>query len=149
MVTTVGTETHIVDLLSDLIQLDYDAADAYQAAIDRIGNPQFAAALSAFREDHLQHVAELSTILTAIGQMPPEQGDMKSLLTRGKVVLGGLIGDRAILEAIRTNEADTNTAYERAAARVDLDDVIRDVLQRALANERRHCKWVLSVLEVV
>jgi hypothetical protein len=107
MVTTVGAETHIVDLLSDLIQLDYDAADVYQAAIDRIGNRQFAAALSAFREDHLQHVAELSTILTAMGQMPPEQGDMKSLLTRGKVVLGGLIGDRAILEAMRTNGADT------------------------------------------
>jgi uncharacterized protein DUF2383 len=66
MVTTVGTKTHIVDLLSDLIQPDYHAADAYQAAIDRIGHRQFAAALSAFREDHFQHVAELSTILTAM-----------------------------------------------------------------------------------
>ena len=84
MVTTVGTETHIVDLLSDLIQLDYDAADAYQAAIDRSGNPQFAATVSAFREDHLRHVAELSTILTAMGQMPSEQGDMKSLLGTGQ-----------------------------------------------------------------
>jgi hypothetical protein len=81
--------------------------------------------------------------------MPPEQGDMKSLLTRGKVVLGGLIGGRAILEAMRTNEADTNTVYERAVAHTDLDDATRDVPQRALADERRHCEWGLSALEAV
>ena len=39
---------------------------------------------------------------------------MKALLTKGKVVIAGLMGDEAILQAMRTNEADTNTAYERA-----------------------------------
>jgi hypothetical protein len=33
MATMVGTETTLEELLEDLIQLDYDAADAYQAAI--------------------------------------------------------------------------------------------------------------------
>ena len=28
--------------------------------------------------------------------------------------MAGLMGDEAILQAMRTNEADTNTAYERA-----------------------------------
>src|SRR5919205_861028 len=82
------TEAHVVDLLSDLIHLDFDAADAYQAAIDRIKDQQFAATLRAFKDDHLQHVAELSSILSGMGHEPPEEPDMKSLLTRGKVIIG-------------------------------------------------------------
>ena len=49
-----------------------------------------------------------------MGRTPPKEGDMKALLTKGKVVIAGLMGDEAILQAMRTNEADTNTAYERA-----------------------------------
>ena len=36
MVTTVGTESGVIDMLNDLIQLDYDAIQAYEAAIGRI-----------------------------------------------------------------------------------------------------------------
>lgn len=146
MVTTVGTESNIADLLNDLIQLDYDAADAYQAAIDQLENPSYRAALGAFREDHLRHVSELSAILSAMGGTPPTEGDIKSILTQGKVMLGGLIGDRAILEAMRTNEADTNTAYGRAVGYDGLDGRTLEALQRGLADERKHCEWVLSAL---
>jgi hypothetical protein len=52
--------------------------------------------------------------LSGMGRNPPKEGDMKSILTKGKVVMAGLIGDKAIFEAMRMNEADTNTAYERA-----------------------------------
>jgi uncharacterized protein (TIGR02284 family) len=149
MVTTVGTEAHVVDLLSDLIHLDFDAADAYQAAIDRIKDQQFAATLRAFKDDHLQHVAELSSILSGMGHEPPEELDMKSLLTRGKVIIGSLAGDSAILAAMRSNEIDTNTAYERAVAHGGLDDVMRDVLQRGLSDERRHSEWVISAIETL
>jgi hypothetical protein len=45
-----------------------------------------------------------------MGRTPPKEGDMKALLTKGKVVIAGLMGDAAILQAMRTNEADTNTA---------------------------------------
>lgn len=149
MVTTVGTEAHVVDLLSDLIQLDRDAADAYQAAIDRIKAQQFAATLRAFKHDHLQHVAELSSILSGMGHEPPEELDMKSLLARGKVIIGSLAGDSAIIAALRSNEIDTNTAYERAVAHggLSLEDVMRDVLQRGLSDEHRHSEWVTSAIE--
>lgn len=51
MATTVGTEDNLVDLLSDLVQLDYDAADAYQAAIDRLEDTAARSSLVAFRQD--------------------------------------------------------------------------------------------------
>ena len=144
MVTTVGMETSLDDLLSDLITLDHDAADAYQSAIDRLESTSWRESLTRFREDHLRHTRELGDLLKARGGTPPGGGDMKSLLTSGKVVIAGLAGDDAILEAMRTNEADTNTAYERALAFQGVDAATREVFQRGLDDERRHCAWILE-----
>jgi bacterioferritin (cytochrome b1) len=72
MTTTVGTENTLEDLLEDLIQLDYEAADAYQAAIDRIENSSYRTALAEFKRDHLRHVTELGDVLTGMGRQPPK-----------------------------------------------------------------------------
>ena len=147
MTTTVGTENTLESLLEDLIQLDYDASDAYQAAIDRLENSSFRSALAEFKRDHLRHITELGDILSSTGRTPPKEGDMKALLTKGKVVIAGLMGDESILQAMRTNEADTNTAYERAVKFKGLQANTRDVLERGLEDERRHCEWILETLK--
>lgn len=149
MATTVGTEGTVEDLLQDLIQLDYDAADAYQSAIDRLQDPAFRSTLAEFKRDHVRHIDELGVILSGMGRTPPKQGDMKSILARGKVVIGGLAGDKAILQAMRTNEADTNTAYERAVKIRDLPPATQDVFARGLEDERRHCAWILTTLKTL
>jgi uncharacterized protein (TIGR02284 family) len=146
MVTTVGTEDRLEDLLTDLVQLDYDAAEAYQAAIDRLQNTEYRSALSGFKDDHLRHIREISDILTQMGLTPPGQGDMKSLLTKGKVVMAGLMGDEAILQAMRTNEDDTNTAYQRAVQHPNVPTGTLDALERGREDERRHCEWILGAL---
>ena len=69
-----------------------------------------------------------------MGRTPPKEGDMKPLLTKGKVVIAGLMGDEAIPRAMRTNEADTSTAYERAVNFKGLQANTRDVLQNGLAG---------------
>ena len=147
MTTTVGTENTLEDLLEDLIQLDYDAADAYQAAIDRLENASFRSSLAQFKRDHLRHITELGDIVSSMGRTPPKEGDMKALLTKGKVVIAGLMADESILQAMRTNEADTNTVYERAVQFHGVPSDTRDVLQRGLEDERRHCEWILETLK--
>ena len=147
MVTSVGTETDLVTLLTDLVQLDFDAVDAYQAAIDRLDNPEWRTTLASFREDHLRHTEELGEALRRLGVIPPSGGDIKSMLTQGKVVLAGLVGDEAILRAMLSNESDTNTAYERAVQFPDLDIGLRDSLEAALTDERRHAAWILNQIE--
>src|SRR5258708_20035365 len=106
MTTTVGTETTLEDLLTDLVQLDYDAAEAYQAAVDRLENATYKSALTEFREDHLRHTRELGECLRAVGKAPPTEGDIKQFLTKGKAVIAGLGGDEPTLRPIlRTAEA--------------------------------------------
>jgi uncharacterized protein (TIGR02284 family) len=146
MATTIGTETRLADLLTDLIQLDCDAAYAYRAAIDRIDNAAFRSALTAFRQDHLRHADELGEHLSAIGKTPPTDGDIKSFLTQGKVMLGGLLGDKAVLQAMRSNEDDANAAYERAVRHRDVGPQLRAILQRAFDDERQHRDWIVEAL---
>ena len=147
MVTTVGTESTLEDLLKDLAQLDFDAAAAYQAAIDRLENAQYKAALGEFRDDHLRHTRELGECLRTMGKTAPQEGDMKQILAKGKVVIGGLMGDRAILEAMRTNEDDTVTAYDRAVNHKDCPRTVLDILEKAQQDEHRHCAWVLASIK--
>ncbi|MDB5407672.1 MAG: uncharacterized protein JWL84_2584 [Rhodospirillales bacterium] len=146
MATMVGTESTLEGLLEDLIQLDYDAADAYQAAINRLENASWRTTLANFKEDHLRHTRELGDTLSGMGRTPPTGSDLKAVLTQGKVVIAGLAGDDAILEAMRTNEADTNTAYERAVQHPMAASALRETLEHGLDDERRHCDWILKQL---
>jgi uncharacterized protein (TIGR02284 family) len=143
MVTLVGTESNARTLIYDLILLDYDAIAAYDVAIAGLSDQAHRRALSAFREDHVRHTQNLPPLLRQLGGEAPREGDMKQLLTTGKVAMGALLGDRAILEAMRTNENDTNTAYARAIEHEDVTPEIRQVLEQNLADERRHCEYIL------
>src|SRR5207253_1968321 len=92
--------------------------------------------------DHERHTRDLRPLVERMGEKPSDRPDVKSILTKGKVVLAALVGDRPILQAMKTNEDDTNTAYERAAARSDLTPDVRDVIMRNLADERRHRAYI-------
>lgn len=146
MATTIGTERDLLDALNNLIALDFDAIDAYEAAINRMENVTEKEQLRQFRNDHERHTRDLADIVRKLGGTPNTQGDMKSILTQGKVVLGNLMGDNGILKAMKTNEDDTNAAYEHALSRDDLTPPIQDVLQRNLNDERRHRSWIESRL---
>lgn len=142
MATMVGTQKSIIGLLEQLTRLDYDAIEAYKVAIDRLKNGEAKAALTGFMGDHERHVKELSDQLVALGTKPPRGPDAKSFLTSGKVFIGSLLGDRAILMAMKTNEDDTNRAYERASKRTDLPESLSSLMKRNLDDERRHRLWI-------
>ena len=146
MATTVGTEKDLVKLLEDLVYLDRDAISAYDVAIERIEDTTAASKLREFKQDHERHVQDISRVLRNMGEEAPHEGDMKEILTTGKVKLGALMGDNAILRAMKSNEDDTNKAYESAVQNsvVGGDHELRSLLERNLADERRHRAWLES-----
>jgi uncharacterized protein (TIGR02284 family) len=147
MVTTIGLNPDFNVVLKNLISLDYDAVEAYQAAIDRMDDPSLKDSLADFMADHRRHTLELSACARQLGLEPPSGPDTKAVLTKGKVVLANMAGDRAILMAMKTNEEDTNTAYERAANHQDLPEAVRDPIIRGLSDERRHRAWLVETIE--
>jgi len=141
MATMVGFEKDIVSLLNDLIALDYDAIEAYDAAIVRLADVRDKDQLQKFLADHARHTVDLAEFVVKYGYEPTKKADIKQVLTKGKVVLAGMAGETAILNAMKSNEDDTNAAYERAASQPGLPDIVRAALNRNLADERRHRAW--------
>jgi uncharacterized protein (TIGR02284 family) len=146
MVTTVGTERGFINMLGDLMALDQDAIAAYEAAISRIDDSGFRRMLKEFKADHDRHVTELRDLIAHLGGAPSAGAGLKSMLTQGKVAMGALLGDKAILKAMKSNENDTNTAYERALKHQDIETAAVAVLERGLADERRHRAWIEETL---
>ncbi len=148
MVTKVGMQSDFADALKDLVELDFDAVEAYEAAINRLDNIEYKSKLREFKKDHERHITELSDVLKSHNETAPTGPSMgKQWLTKGKVVLGEIVGDNGILAAMITNEIDTNTAYERMNEREDkwLEAVY--ALQRGLDDEKRHKAWLESVIK--
>lgn len=141
----------LIKELNDLIALDYDAIDAYQAAIDRLEDPTAASQLRTFMADHERHTVELGACVSQLGGDPARKGDLKRILTKGKVVLAGLVGDRRIMEAMRSNEDDTNRQYEKALQIEGLarHSQVQALLERNLSDERRHRAWIVDYLRAV
>ncbi|MEX0827508.1 MAG: DUF2383 domain-containing protein, partial [Haliea sp.] len=72
MATTIGNEDNLDTLLSNLIELDYDAIEAYDAAIERLDDAGYRQALEQFCQDHVDHTLNLSQLLRSRGGLPPE-----------------------------------------------------------------------------
>lgn len=147
MATTVGTEGTLTQRLTHLITLDYDAIEAYEAAIERLEDAGCKEKLSEFMADHKRHTENLGAHLKDMGESVPDEAGAKALLTQGKVVLAGLMGDKAILRAMKTNEEDTNTAYGRAVEHDDTPSDVRSTLEQNLEDERRHRAWIEEKIE--
>lgn len=146
MATLVGTQASLPDMLQSLLELEYDAIAAYTAALDRLQESLVMVRFEEFRRDHERHTRELTDFLLRLGVDPPQHADLKAIVTQGKVVLGNLAGPRGVLLAMRSNEDDTNIAWERAVARTDLGHELKAVLERGLADERRHRGWIDDAL---
>jgi rubrerythrin len=133
--------------LESLLQLDFDAIEAYEAAINRIDNQSYKSRLREFKEDHQNHIKDTAPFLKKVGHTPPSGPGVKSLLTQGKVVLANIIGDAGILKAMRSNEEETNRAYEKINSYEDLPADLKKILQKGLADERKHKNWIEKELE--
>lgn len=142
MATTVGTESTYPKLIRNLLLLEHDAIAAYEQTIDRLDDAAYRQQISAFKADHDRHVQELNRLAAAAGADAPQEGDAKQLLTTGKVALASIMGDGATLRAMKTNEDDTVTAYERAASHVEAPPEARQIFQAALQDELRHRAWM-------
>lgn len=147
MVTFVGTQDNFLEALKDLLELDYAALEAYEAAIERLETPAYREKLVEFRDDHEQHIEQLSTLLKKNNWEAPKNGSVgKQIVTTGKVILANIMGDNAMLKAIKSNEIDTNKAYERMIVHPGKWPDAEDILKKGLGDEKRHMLWLKRII---
>ena len=142
MATLVGKSPEIQKIVKGLLELEHDAVAAYEAAIERCELPENKTQLQSFVADHYQHIAILENAAQGMNIEVSDSPDVKVILTKGKVVLADLFGDKAILMAMKTNEDDTVTAYKRAATHENSPTDLQEFFAKAYADEIRHRSWM-------
>ncbi len=80
--------------------------------------------------------------MEGLGGKAVAKADFKRILTKGKVVLGGLMGDRAVLEAMKSNEEVTTKTYRKSVGEAGMPAHVREALDRNFADEQRHLSWL-------
>lgn len=130
MGTTIGTETTVGNTLKNLAALEYDTAASYRSAAERIDPSIGNAKVLELVRKHEERAQGLAPIIRGFGERPPRAGDLRQLKTQGKVVAAGVVGQRAVFEAMIENERDVHEAYERAAARPDVVGNLAIVLRQ-------------------
>ncbi len=134
-----------IEIMNDKIQLDLDAIVAYDEAIAACENIEIRSRLAEFRTDHERHVQDLSETVVRYGGQPKRTRDFKGFVIEGFTKVASR-GDRSALQAMRGNEELTNRSYE-AALKDNLPADVRALLEKNLADERRHLAWIKDALD--
>lgn len=142
------TDERLIHALNELIAFDLDAMAAYAAAIEWTDDPEERLRLADLEQGHRRQIDELTGCVSMMGGQPRVMGDMKLLLTQGRVMLATVRGERGMFEALRANEKATVKRYdavarawgERAPARVG------KALVRGLDEARARHRWLVRRL---
>lgn len=141
MITKVGLQADFGMALQDLVELEYDAIEAYNSAINRVQNAQYRVQLAEFRSNHEKHVQKLSEFLNNASKKVPANKPGLGGLAKNKVMLGNIIGDKAVLLAMLSHEIDTNKAHLRLLEHEEIWPTVVDILRRGVIEQRRHKAW--------
>lgn len=141
----VGIQKDFGDALKDLLELEFDALEAYNESIKRLENSEYKQQMSDFRDDHKHHIEKITQLLKTHNIEFTRGPDAKQWLTKGKVIIADLLGDTAILKAMWTNEIETNMAYERMHNHEDIWSDAKDFILEGFSDEKKHKAWLESI----
>ncbi len=142
MPTATDSDSDVIGMLNDLIELEYTSIQAYEGAIERLDRSEHQRQIAEFKENRERHTRELDHLVRELHGKPVNGALISNVVTPWKIALTDLLGDKAVLNAMKRYEEDTTKAYERAVKRRNLPQPAVQVIQNALADERRHRDWL-------
>lgn len=137
------------DLLTELIQLDIDAVEAYRQAVEGIEDEIMRTRLEEFAQNHLDHIEMLSQEIQSAGGEPPDLSrDLKGLIIKGFAALRSTTGTKGALKSLKTPEELAVKAYGNAVSQ-DVPGAVKAVLRKFFAEERIHLQYIQNNLEAL
>ena len=142
MITFVGTQSDFYDALNSLLELEFEALEIYEAAINRLENQDYKHKLQEFKKDHKNHVETISNYLKENGKDAVNKPGGKQLLAIAGISFSSIMGDQNVLKSLLGAEEDTNKAYERITSHEQKSQEFSDKLWSFYDDEKRHKAWI-------
>lgn len=138
----------VLEGLNDLLRLDHDAIGAYQVAMEKLENREWADQIAGFAADHRRHIRELNQLIVELGGTPANEPHLTGPFREAIQSLGALGGDRGVLVAFRANELQVRMKYDRYASTANRwPHNAKLVVDGNALDEERHYRWATEVVE--
>jgi len=125
-------EKSSADQINDVLQMLNDSVEGFNAAADRLDDPQFVATCRRYSDERRRLADELKPVIAQGGREPTTATEIRGALSRAwmsvRSALGG--GDQAIIESIEAAEDHAVETYRRALASDRLTSDSREILYR-------------------
>ena len=136
----------IADALTDLVQLDVNAAKAFSQAIENIEIISLREQFAKFRDIHNQQAEALTKVIRALDVVPPERtSDFKGFLMESWAAIRGGSGVEGTLKAMKTNIEHIDKKYREASA-LPLTPSIGALVQANYRNVRSQLDFIEKAL---
>lgn len=141
--------TEITRVLNELLQLDIDAANAYDEALKHIDNRNIYKNIESFRQDHLRHINDLTRFIKKYGGTPVTPApDLKGFLIEGFTTLRSYTCTQGALDAMQSNEKTTTKNYNHALQKnFEFPHDVKDLLRKNFMDESRHLDYITNTLK--
>ena len=135
---------NLLKMLNQLVQLDVDALNAYDLALDAVDDDVIRTRLEVFKTHHLNHVNRLQEEITKRGGRPPKLSkDFKGFVIEGFVSIGSAAGMKGALKMLKVAEELTNKIYGDAVSG-DADEDVREIFRHHFTDEKIHLDYITN-----
>ena len=142
-------EKNLIEALSNLVQLDIDAVQAYDQALKEIDDPIIRDRLHKFQDDHRNHISGLSKKIEALGGQPPKYSqDIKGYVIEAFAAIRSFTGLKGALAAMKTIEEITNRYYGEVVS-WDAPSAVKEALRTSFSEEKVHLDYITSNLQAM
>ncbi len=139
----IGTESRTDQMVQNLMALEQDMLAACETLRDRLSSQDHRDKLDTTCAQLRAHIQELRDYAGRIGVAPTEGGDLRALLTVGRVELAGLAGDdKTLLRAMARNETTLVDAWRNAMGNPETPSDLMPLAETALTDASHHRAWL-------
>lgn len=143
------SEKALIEVLSDLIQLDVDTDHAYNMAIKEIDDPIIRDRLLEFQNQHRNHISGLCEQIESLGGQPPDRAkDFKGHIIEAFTAIRSFTGLKGALAAIKTVEEITNQQYGDVVS-WEAPSELKEILRTYFSEEKIHLEYVDNNLQAL
>lgn len=136
--TTYSPDSRVVDQLNKVLRGELSAVAAYDQVIEKFANEPEIYRLSAIREEHVDSVRALRTMITHEGAFPDDEPGLWGTIVKAVVGTGKIFGNSPALTALKQGEEYGLRLYEDLATENLNSEDLRVIRSKLIPRQEKH-----------
>jgi hypothetical protein len=135
--------------LQELAQVDIDIVHTYNRVLKEISDEIVHSRLTAFRDNHINHLTAIMEEIESIGGEPPKlTKDFKGYVIEAFAVLSTAAGMKSALKVLKAAETISYEYYGQIISK-DIPDILKERLRKYFSDEKIHLEYIDNNLKVL